>query len=98
MNWLSVAYINPVNWHTDATPATLITEPSPHIPVGNQQPDTLTITMDPVSNLILVNGFTATDYILPLVGKDGNYHSRESWLYREKLKANIQKRVEAYIY
>ena len=54
--------------------------------------------MDPVSNLILVNGFTATDYILPLVGKDGNYHSRESWLYREKLKANIQKRVEAYIY
>ncbi|MBO7074617.1 MAG: hypothetical protein J6W12_06895 [Bacteroidales bacterium] len=96
MNWLSVACINPVNWCTDATPATLITEPSPHIPVGKQQPDTLTITMDPVSNLILVNGFTATDYILPLIGKEGNYHSREIWLYREQLKENIEQRVVSY--
>jgi pimeloyl-ACP methyl ester carboxylesterase len=92
----SAACINPVNWHTDATPATLITEPSPHIPVGKQQPDTLTITMDPVSNLVLVDGFTATDYILPLIGKDGNYHSREIWLYREQLKENMAERVERF--
>ena len=66
------------------------------MPVGEQQPDTLTITMDPVSNLILVDGFTATDYILPLIGKDGNYHSREIWLYREQLKENIEQRDVSY--
>lgn len=93
----SAACINPVNWHTDDTPATLITAPSPHVPVGEQQMDTLTITMDPVSNLILVDGFTATDYILPLIGKDGNYHSREIWLYREQLKENMAERVEKFI-
>lgn len=85
-----------MNWHTDATPATLITDPSPHMPSGEQQMDTLTITMDPVSNLILVDGFTATDYILPLIGKDGNYHSREIWLYREQLKENMAERVERF--
>lgn len=93
----SAACINPVNWHTDATPALLITEPSPLVPLEEQQKDTLTITMDPVSNLILVNGFTATDYILPLIGKDGNYHSREIWLYREQLKENMAERVAKFL-
>jgi hypothetical protein len=92
----SAACINPVNWHTDAAPATIITEPSPFVPLNEQQKDTLTITMDPVSNLVLVDGFTATDYILPLIGKDGNYHSREIWLYREQLKENMEKRVERF--
>lgn len=92
----SAACINPVNWHTDAAPATIITEPSPFVPLNEQQQDTLTITMDPVSNLILVDGFTATDYILPLIGKEGNYHSREIWLYREQLKENIEQRVVSY--
>ncbi len=92
----SAACINPVNWHTDATPALLITEPSPLVPLEEQQKDTLTITMDPVSNLILVNGFTATDYILPLIGKEGNYHSREIWLYREQLKENMAERVARF--
>ena len=93
----SVTCINPVNWHTDATPATLITEPSPLVPLNEQQKDTLTITMDPVSNLILVDGFTATDYILPLIGKEGNYHSREIWLYREQLKENMAERVTKFM-
>ena len=92
----SAACINPVNWHTDATPALLITEPSPLVPLEEQQKDTLTITMDPVSNLILVDGFTATDYILPLIGKEGNYHSREIWLYREQLKENMAERVARF--
>ena len=86
-----------VNWCTDATLATLITEPSPLVPLNEQPKDTLTITVDPVSNLILVDGFTATDYILPLIGKDGNYHFREIWLYREQLKDNMAERVEKFI-
>ena len=68
--------INPVNWRTDATPANLVTEPSPFIPLNQQKKDNLTVTLDTVSNLLLVDGFSATDYVLPLIGKEGNYHSR----------------------
>ena len=98
MGWeCSAVAINPVNWRTDATPATLITEPSPLIPLDQQQRDTLTVTLDPTSGLLLVDGFTGTDYILPLIGKEGNYHSREIWLYRDHLRDNIAQRAVRYI-
>ena len=98
MGWeCSAVAINPVNWRTDATPATLITEPSPLIPLDQQQRDTLTVTLDPTSGLLLVDGFTGTDYILPLIGKEGNYHSREIWLYRDHLRDNIAQRAARYI-
>lgn len=89
--------INPVNWHTDATPATLVTEPSPLLPVNHQRKDTLTVTLDSASNLLLVGGYSATDYIIPLIGCEGNYHSREIWLYREQLRSNMQHRVEHFL-
>ena len=92
----SAVAINPVNWCTDATPATLITEPSPLIPVTEQRPDTMTVTLDPSSNLLLVKGYTATDYVLPLIGKEGNYHSREIWLYRDQLRENIAMRAARF--
>ncbi|MBR1428124.1 MAG: DUF3089 domain-containing protein [Prevotella sp.] len=93
----SALCINPVNWCTDDTPAVLNTEPSPLIPIDQQQKDHLTVTLDPLSNLLLVSGFTASDYILPLIGKDGNYHSREIWLYRNQLRENMQQRVHCYL-
>ncbi|MBQ9555309.1 MAG: DUF3089 domain-containing protein [Muribaculaceae bacterium] len=93
----SAVAINPVNWHTDATPATLITEPSPLIPLDQQHKDTLTVTLDPTSGLLLVDGYTGTDYILPLIGKEGNYHSREIWLYRDLLRDNIALRTNRYL-
>ena len=37
------------------------------------------------------------DYILPLIGKEGNYHSREIWLYRDHLRDNIAQRAVRYI-
>ena len=92
----SAVAINPVNWHTDATPATLITEPSPLIPLDQQHKDTLTVTLDPSSGLLLVDGYTGTDYILPLIGKEGNYHSREIWLYRNCLRDNIARRTARF--
>ncbi len=92
----SVVAINPVNWRTDATPATLVTEPSPLIPLAQQHKDTLTVTLDQQSGLLLVDGFTGTDYILPLIGKEGNYHSREIWLYRNQLRDNIATRATHY--
>lgn len=89
--------INPVNWRTDAVPATLITEPSPFIPLDQQRKDTLTVTLDKALGLLLVDGYTGNDYILPLVGKEGNYHSREIWLYREQLRDNIARRSTNYL-
>lgn len=89
--------INPVNWRTDSTTATLITEPTPLLPVSEQQKDTLLVKLDPVSNLLIVSGYTATDYILPLIGKEGNYHSREIWLYRDQLRENMQQRADAFL-
>ena len=89
--------INPVNWRTDSTTATLITEPTPLLPVSEQQKDTLQVKLDPVSNLLIVSGYTATDYIIPIVGREGNYHSREIWLYRNQLRENMLLRANAFL-
>lgn len=89
----SAVAINPVNWRTDGTPATLETEPSPFIPLDRQQKDRLTVALDTASRLLIVKGYTATDYVLPLIGKEGNYHSREIWLYRASLRENMHLRA-----
>lgn len=92
----SAVAINPVNWRTDSQEATLITEPTPLQPVAAQQKDTLAVHLDTASNLLFVSGYSATDYVLPLIGKEGNYHSREIWLYRDQLRENIQQRVSTF--
>ena len=73
----SAVAINPVNWRTDAAAATLVTEPSPLLPLDRQKKDTLRVTLDTASNLLVVNGYSGTDYLISLIGKEGNYHSRE---------------------
>ena len=93
----STVGINPVNWRTDGQPATLITEPSPLLPVGEQTKDTMTVSLDTATNLLIVSGYSATDYILPLIGKEGNYHSREIWLYRDQLRENMALRAERFL-
>lgn len=85
--------INPVNWQTDDTPATLITEPSPLLPVAEQKKDTMTVRLDEATGLLIVEGFTAQDYVLPLFGKEGNYHTREIWFYRHQLRENMALRA-----
>jgi hypothetical protein len=92
----SAVAINPVNWRTDDTEATLMTEPTPLLPVDQQKKDTLKVHLDTTSNLLFVSGYTATDYVLPLIGCEGNYHSREIWLYRDQLRENMQQRVSAF--
>lgn len=92
----TVVGINPVNWRTDATVATFMTEPSPLLPVAAQKKDKLTVRLDPQSHFLLVGGYTATDYILPLIGKEGNYHSREIWLYRDFLRENMALRADRF--
>ncbi|MBO4315223.1 MAG: DUF3089 domain-containing protein [Prevotella sp.] len=88
-----VVAINPVNWRTDDKAVVFMTEPTPWLPVAEQKKDTLTVYLDGESNLLFVKGYTATDYVLPLIGKEGNYHSREIWLYRDFLRENMALRA-----
>lgn len=89
--------INPVNWRTDSTMATLITEPSPLLSVAEQKKDTMTIHLDTATGLLMVEGYTAQDYMLPLLGIEGNYHTREIWLYRQQLRKNMELRANRFL-
>jgi hypothetical protein len=76
--------INPVNWRTDATPAML---------VDPRYGDTLTVSLDTSSLLLHVVGYTRDDYMLPLIGCEGNYHCLEISLFRDVLRRNISLRA-----
>nr|MCR4993908.1 DUF3089 domain-containing protein [Bacteroidales bacterium] len=58
--------INPVNWHTDATPATL------H--------DTITVAVEPEHHVLVVSGYSGSEYA-PYKGfiNVGDIHSCEPW-------------------
>ncbi|MCR5070207.1 MAG: DUF3089 domain-containing protein [Prevotella sp.] len=72
--------INPVNWHTDATPATL------H--------DSITVTVAPEHHVLVVSGYSGSEYA-PYKGfiNVGDIHSCEPWLYSECLAENIKVRT-----
>ena len=53
--------------------------------------------LDPTTRLLFVDGYTGTDYVLPLIGKEGCYHSREVWLYREQLRLNMALRADSFL-
>ena len=75
--------INPVNWHTDSTPAILN--------------DTITVTIAPNAKVLVVKGFDGSylPNILDILNI-GDYHGAEPWLYSECLRKNIRQRVMAY--
>jgi hypothetical protein len=75
--------INPVNWRTDATPATL------H--------DTITVTVAPSHHVLVVSGYSASEYA-PYKGflNVGDIHSCEPWLYSECLAKNIKVRAKEW--
>lgn len=78
--------INPVSWSTDATPATLI---------DPRYGDTLTVTLDTTSLLLHIDGYTRNDYMLPLIGCEGNYHCLEISLFSDVLRRNIALRAKS---
>lgn len=80
--------INPVNWSTDPKPATLVSPISP---------DTLTVTLDTTTLLLQVQGYSGTDYIIPLIGREGNYHCLEISLYAPSLHRNMALRAERFL-
>ena len=76
--------INPVNWSTDAMPAML---------VDPRYGDTLTVTLDTTTLLLHIDGYHRDDYMLPLVGCEGNYHCLEISLFCDCLRRNIALRA-----
>jgi hypothetical protein len=60
-------------------------------------PDTVTVTLDTNTLLLNVEGYSRTDYILPLIGRDGNYHSLEISLYRHCLRRNFTLRANSFL-
>jgi hypothetical protein len=75
--------INPVNWRTDATPATL------H--------DTITVTVSPAYHVLVVTGYSGSEYspYKDLINV-GDIHSCEPWLYSECLAKNIAVRTKKW--
>ena len=75
--------INPVNWHTDATPAVL------H--------DTITITLSPEYHVLVATGYSASEYP-PYRNfiNVGDIHSCEPWLYSDCLAKNIAVRAKEW--
>jgi len=75
--------INPVNWHTDATPATL------H--------DTITVAVSPECHVLVVSGYSGSEYA-PYKGfiNVGDIHGCEPWLYSECLARNIKARARQW--
>ena len=75
--------INPVNWRTDATPATL------H--------DSITVTLAPEYHVLVVSGYSGAEYpaYKDLINV-GDIHSCEPWLYSECLQRNIAVRAQSW--
>ena len=76
------AGINPVNWRTDATPATL------H--------DTIIVILDERTHVLVVSGYSGSEYH-PYRGfiNVGDIHSCEPWLYSDCIRTNMKKRISA---
>lgn len=85
----NVACINPVNWHTDAEPATFVL-------YGRRGNDTLSVWCDTVSHHLIVDGYTKHRPI-PLFGKPGNYHNMELKFYYPYIRQNMADRVAAFM-
>ena len=74
--------INPVNWTTDAVPAALN--------------DSVTVTVDTLNHLLIVDGLDPEAYFLPSLAPMfplGNYHLQELTLYQELLRRNTALRI-----
>ncbi|MBD5356829.1 MAG: DUF3089 domain-containing protein [Bacteroides sp.] len=79
----NVMCINPVNWHTDNTPAILN--------------DTITVTVDMEAKVLVVDGFDGSylPNILDILNV-GDYHGAEPSLYSECLRKNFRQRITSF--
>jgi hypothetical protein len=79
----NIMCINPVNWRTDSTPATLN--------------DTITVTLDPEYKVLVLEGFDGS-YLPNILNilNTGDYHGIEPWVYSEHLRHNFHQRIKAF--
>lgn len=79
----NVMCINPVNWHTDNTPAVLN--------------DTIIVTLSPDYKVLVLDGFDGSylPNILDILNV-GDYHGIEPWVYSECLRKNFKTRIMSY--
>lgn len=78
-----VMCINPVNWRTDETPATIA--------------DTITVTLNKEHNVLVATGYDASEYPNILnVFNVGDIHGCEPWLYSDYLRDNIRLRIQQW--
>lgn len=78
--------INPVNWTTGAVPASLN--------------DSVTVTVDTLHHLLLVEGLDPEHYFVPSLSSIfpvGNYHLQELYFYQEHLRRNAGLRIRNYL-
>ena len=80
--------INPVNWRTD-------TVSTPFILYGKRGNDTLSVHYDPPSRLLIVDGYKS-EYVMPTIGRPGNYHHMELKFYYPYIRQNMADRVRAF--
>lgn len=81
----NVVCINPVNWRTDATPATSYQE--------------FTVAQDTTIHTLIVTGIDEEQYFIPSVAAllpKGNLHVQEFNLYNEDLRKNVLQRIRAF--
>jgi hypothetical protein len=79
----NIMAINPVNWRTDSTPATL--------------QDSITVTLNTEHNVLVVKGYDGSSLPNILdVFNVGDYHGVEPWLYSECLRKNMKLRTQSY--
>lgn len=81
------ACINPVNWCTDTTPGVLY-----------YKGDTLTMTIDPVYNVVVAEDIDMDKYYKESLGdffKKGNLHHYDIKFYAEPIRQNVLDRVRA---
>lgn len=77
--------INPVNWRTDATPATSY--------------QGFTVAQDTTIHTLIVTGIDEEQYFIPSVAAllpKGNLHVQEFNLYNEDLRKNVLQRIRAF--
>lgn len=81
----NVVCINPVNWRTDATPATSY--------------QGFTVAQDTTIHTLIVTGIDEEQYFIPSMAAllpKGNLHVQEFNLYNEDLRKNVLQRIRAF--
>ena len=56
----------------------------------------MSVRCDPESRLLIVDGYK-DDYVLPVIGKKGNYHHMELRFYYPYIRKNMADRVKAFL-